>query len=197
MRELPPTWSLFSRPTWRVKKKIRGLLDAYSLGLKIFPTPTHFLPRSAPQAINNDRSLGSQKVVRAQMLIVDWSIPASQIASPNGAHSGFRWALRAHCGFFMGFAWILHQKDHSGSERASSVSIFPLWWTWVTHSRPCKTHVKPMWVLFARVGPRWDLNGQAHPCKSHRPTVTHAKPVQDFDGLAIWAGCRTGLCRAT
>ncbi len=53
----------------------------------------------------------------------------SQLASPTGSRSGFRWVnpfgpLRTQSGFFMGFAWVLHQKTHSGSERVNP---------WLTH----------------------------------------------------------------
>ncbi len=62
-------------------------------------------------------------------------LETTQIASPIGSRSGFRWVnplytLRTKSGFFMGFAWV----------------------EWVN----------------------------PNPCKSHRPTVNHAKPMQDF-----------------
>ena len=52
------------------------------------------------------------------------SYTCTHIASPSGSHSGFRWVnplcpLRTHSGVFMGFTWVLHQKTHSGSERAN------------------------------------------------------------------------------
>ena len=51
-------------------------------------------------------------------------------------------------------------------------SDFTMGWQWVC---PSGAHVGFEWV-------------NPNPCKSHWPTVTHAKPVWDYnrDGFAIW-----------
>ncbi len=91
----------------------------------------------------------------------------------------------------MGFAWVLHRKTRDQSGLTHGNPLKPI-------LNPCEAHVGFTWVIHGsiesyyrqwacpsgtQVGFEW-VN--RNPCKSHRPTVTHAKPVRDYDGLAIW-----------